>query len=90
VRGRAERLAWLSQTRPVAWNLMAAEVVARWGVTGLRVAVQSARAPAAVHARIEAFLVGFRAVLEEMGDETYAEYVDSLIEDTFICTFFIY
>lgn len=28
VRGRAERLAWLPQTRPVAWNLMAADVVA--------------------------------------------------------------
>lgn len=67
------------RTREQLGYIVAAEVAARWGVTGLRVAVQSARAPAAVHARVEAFLVGFRAVLEEMGDETYQEYVDSLI-----------
>ncbi len=32
-----------------------------------------------VHARVEAFVVAFRALLEGMPEETYAVYVDSLV-----------
>jgi secreted Zn-dependent insulinase-like peptidase len=41
--------------------------------------IQSAQSPAAVHARIEAFLVAFREVLCDMDDAAFADYADSLI-----------
>jgi len=67
------------RTREQLGYIVAAEVSSRWGVSGLRVAVQSARAPHDVHSRVEAFLVTFRETLFEMEDATFQSYVDSLI-----------
>jgi iron complex transport system ATP-binding protein len=64
VRGRAGRLAWLPQTRPVAWNLMAADVVALGRFTG---------APAPFDAMGEADRTAVRAALDKADAAHLAE-----------------
>jgi insulysin len=67
------------RTREQLGYIVAADVASRHGAAALRIVVQSALNPAAVHARVEAFLAAFRPVLADMDAETFAGYVDSLI-----------
>jgi insulysin len=43
------------------------------GVAGIRIVVQSERGPAFLEDRVDAFLDGMKAVIEEMGDEEFEE-----------------
>mmetsp|Transcript_31949 Transcript_31949/g.80449 ORF Transcript_31949/g.80449 Transcript_31949/m.80449 type:complete len:502 (+) Transcript_31949:624-2129(+) len=59
----------------IAW----AEVHSRWGVTGLRIAVQSVKDPEDLADRIRGLLVSFREQLSGMDEEELAAHINSLI-----------
>uniref|UniRef100_A0A7S0UFC5 Peptidase M16 N-terminal domain-containing protein n=1 Tax=Hemiselmis andersenii TaxID=464988 RepID=A0A7S0UFC5_HEMAN len=56
-----------------------AEVHVRWGVTGLRIAVQSVKDPKDVTVRIKHLLASFRQHLEELDKDEFEAHVNSTI-----------
>ncbi len=66
------------RTREQLGYVVSAEAHGRWGVAGVRLVVQSARPPAALEARAEAFLAGFRGTLAAMAPAELAAHAAAL------------
>jgi len=67
------------RTKEQLGYIVCAEVHARWGITGIRIAVQSVKEPNVVADRVRMMLAMFRKQLIDMDDDEFSGHVSSLI-----------